>query len=79
MKRLLLLVVALGVIALTVPTVSREEFTALIDSLVPSSVDLAVEVKPLRNEPNSKYGRITITNLSKETVTIKHISINRST
>jgi hypothetical protein len=78
MKRLLLLVVALGVIALTVPTASREEFNALMDSLVPSFVDLAVEVKPLRNEPNSKYGNITITNLSKETVTIKHVSINRS-
>jgi hypothetical protein len=79
MKRLLLLlVVALGVIALAGLTVPKEEFNALIDSLVPSSVDLAVEVNPLRNEPNSKYGNITITNLSKETVTIKHISINRS-
>ena len=45
---------------------------------MPSSVDLAVEVKPLRNEPNSKYGNIKITNLSKEKVTIKHVSINRS-
>jgi hypothetical protein len=78
MKRLLLLVVALGLIALTGLTVSREKFNALVDSLVPSSVDLAVEVEPLRNEPNSKYGNITITNLSKETVTIKHVSINRS-
>jgi hypothetical protein len=78
MKRKLLLVVALGVFALTGLTVSREEFNALLDSLVPSSVDLAVEVKPLRNEPNSKYGNITITNLSEETVTIKHVSINRS-
>jgi len=78
MKRLLLLVVALAAIAFTGLTVSREEFSALIDSLVPSSVDLAVEVKPLRNEPNSKYGNITITNLSTETVTIKHVSINRS-
>ena len=79
MKRLLLLlVVALGVIALAGLTVPKEEFNALIDSLVPSSVDLAVEVNPLRNEPNSKYGNITITNLSKETVTIKHVSINRS-
>jgi hypothetical protein len=78
MKRLLLLVVALGVIALTGLTVSREGFNALIDSLVPSSVDLAVEVEPLRNEPNSKYGHITITNLAKETVTIKHVSINHS-
>jgi hypothetical protein len=78
MKRLLLLVVALGVIALTGLTVSRKEFSALVDSLVPSSIDLAVEVEPLRNEPNSKYGNITITNLSKETVTIKHVSINRS-
>jgi hypothetical protein len=41
-------------------------------------VDLAVEVEPLRNEPNSKYGHITITNLAKETVTIKHVSINHS-
>ena len=79
MKRLILLVVAFGVIALTGLTVSRKEFDALIERLVPSSVDLAVEIKPLRGEPNSKYGRITITNLSKETVTIKHISINRST
>jgi hypothetical protein len=78
MKRLLLLVVALGVIALAGLTVPKEEFNTLIDSLVPSSVDLAVEVKPLRNEPNSKYGNITITNLSTETVTIKHVSINRS-
>ena len=79
MKRLLLLlVVALGVIALAGLTVPKEEFNALIGSLVLSSVDLAVEVNPLRNEPNSKYGNITITNLSKETVTIKHISINRS-
>jgi hypothetical protein len=78
MKRLLLLVVALGVIALAGLTVPREEFNALMDSLEPSSVDLAVEVKPLRNEPNSKYGNITITNLSNETVTIKHVSINRS-
>ena len=68
----------MGVIALAGLTVPREEFDALIDSLVPSSVDLAVEVNPLRNEPNSKYGNITITNLSKETVTIKHVSINRS-
>jgi hypothetical protein len=61
MKRLLLLVVALGVITLTGLTVSREDFSALLDSLVSSSIDLAVEVKPLRNEPNSKYGNITIT------------------
>jgi hypothetical protein len=78
MKRILLLVVALVVIGLVGLTVSREGFNALIDSLVPSSMDLAVEVEPLRNEPNSKYGHITITNLAKETVTIKHVSINHS-
>ena len=65
MKRLLLVVVALGVITLTGLTVSREEFSALIDSVASPSIELAVEVMPLRNEPNSKYGNITITNLSK--------------
>jgi hypothetical protein len=78
MKRLLLLVVALGVIAIAGRTVSSEKFNALVDSLASPSIELAVEVMPLRNEPNSKYGNITITNLSKETVTIKHVSINRS-
>ena len=78
MKQILLLVVALGVIALSGLTASREQFNALVANLVPSSIELAVEVMPLRNEPNSKYGNITITNLSTETVTIKHVSINRS-
>jgi|ERR1700681_1747983 hypothetical protein len=78
MKQLLLLLVAFGVIALTGLVGSRSDFGALINSVALPSIELAVEVMPLRNEPNSKYGNITITNLSKETVTIKHVSINRS-
>src|ERR1700694_5366444 len=78
MKQLLLLLVAFGVIALTGLVGSRSDFGALINSVALPSIELAVEVMPLRHEPNSKYGDITITNLSKETITIKHVSINRS-
>jgi hypothetical protein len=70
MKRLLFMV-TVGVVGLV--------SLLLVIGLLPSSLELAVEVKPLRAEPNSKYGRITITNLSKEIVTVTHVSINRST
>ena len=76
MKRSLL--AALGLIALAGLIVFKTGLVSL-DELFSAPFELAVEVKPLRGEPNSKYGRITITNLSKETVTITHVSINRST
>ena len=76
MKRSLL--AALGLIALVGLIAFKTGFISL-DGLFSAPFELAVEVKPLRGEPNSKYGRITITNLSKETVTIRHVSINRST
>lgn len=72
------LLAALGLIALVGLIASKTGFVSL-DDLVSPPFELAVEVKPLRGEPYSKYGRITITNLSKDTVTIRHVSINRST
>jgi hypothetical protein len=68
----LVLIAFAGLIAFKTGFVSLDDFFS-------TPFELAVEVKPLRGEPNSKYGRITITNLSKETVTIRHVSINRST
>lgn len=76
MKRLL--PAALGLIAFAGLIVFKTGLGSLNDLFSPS-FELAVEVKPLRGDPNGKYGRITITNLSKETVTITHVSINRST
>ena len=72
------LIAALGLIAFAGLIAFKTSFVSL-DDLFSPPFELAVEVKPLRGEPNSKYGRITITNLSKETVTITHLSINRST
>src|SRR5258705_6600481 len=77
MKRLLSLF-TLGVIAFGALVLSGGRFSSLMDAVMSSPTELAVEVKPLRNEPNSKYGNVTITNLSRETVTIKHVAINRS-
>jgi hypothetical protein len=78
MKRLLL-IATLGMIVFIGLIVSKGGFRTLIDSVeVSSSLDLAVEVTPLRNDPNGKYGHIRITNLAKEAVTIKHVSINHS-
>jgi hypothetical protein len=69
---------ALGAIAFIAPVFSGGRFSSLSDAVMSSPIELAVEVKPPRNEPNSKYGNVTITSLSKETGTIKHVSINRS-
>jgi hypothetical protein len=69
---------ALGLIAFAGLIAFTNGFVSL-DDLFSPPFELAVEVKPLRGEPNSKYGRITITNLSRDTVTITHVSINRST
>jgi hypothetical protein len=76
MKRSLL--AALVLIAFAGLIAFKSGFVSL-DDFFSTPFELAVEVKPLRGEPNSKYGRITITNLSKETVTITHVSINRNT
>jgi hypothetical protein len=51
----------------------------IVFGLMSSSLELAIEVRPLPTTPNSKFGHITITNLSKEAVTIRRVSINRST
>lgn len=76
MKRSLL--ASLGLIAFAGLIAFKTGLVSLGD-LFSMPFELAVEVKPLRGEPNSKYGRITMTNLSRETVTVKHVSINRST
>ena len=72
------LLAALGLIAIAGLIAFKTGLVSL-DDFFSTPYELAVEVKPLRSEPNSKYGHITITNLSKETVTITHVSINRST
>ena len=68
----------LGVIAFAGLIAFKTGLVSLDDFFLPP-FELAVEVKPLPSAPNSKFGLITITNLSKETVTIKHVAINRST